>query len=256
MKLAVASYACGSSQYIERAERSYRDNWLFWCERHGYKCFFFGEPLDPSMHRSNPMMQKLLIFDKLRSYDAVVYIDNDIIINPNAPAFPIARPDRLLRAIPHIPWEGVQGYSNRFGLRFSSPTLPLGGVTCLSDKKDYEQMKKIYFGKQLDQDHPTHSPDQVLIGMPFLKSGRIQWIDRRWNYIPNQMTEFPKPRHLSLPMPRKLRSFYESSNLKSSRTRDLITQALSNCFFMHLAGDLKAYIGPAVEAAIDMRPCI
>ncbi len=256
MKIAIASYACGSSHYIERAERSYRDNWLYWCERHGYKCFFYSEPLDPTMHRSNLQMQKLLIFDKLRSFDAVIYIDNDIVINPNAPPFPIARPDRLLRAVPHIPWEGVQGYANRFGLKFSSLAIPFGGVTCLSDKKDYELMKKIYFGKELDQDHPIHSPDMLLVGMPFLKSGRIQWIDQRWNYVPNQAAELPKPRYLSLPMPGRVRSFLEKSNLQSPRSGAFITRNLSNCFFMHFAGDLKPYIPLAVEAAIDLRPCV
>ncbi len=253
MRVALAGFAFGSPSYISLATDIVSNNWNYYAEKHGYDCILFTDLLDPSMHRKSIMMQKMLVFNKLKDYDAVVYLDTDIIINPNAPAFPVFRSDRLLRAVPHIPWEGVKSYSRRFNLHFSSEFLPQGGVLCLSNKQEYLLMEKIYYGKELLQDHPIHAPDQVLVGMPYLKSGRCQWIDQRWNYVPSKDDRLPGHPLGWLSHKRFFRSIFAKHHNFSSASYSSIRHLLSNTFFLHLAGGYKSYIPDAIAAGLSLR---
>ena len=119
MKIILVGFAYGPDNYINQAINVQRNNWSIYAEKHGYDCTMITELIDKNMHRKDIQMQKMLVFNKFKEYDAVIYVDNDIIINPLAPAFPLCRPDDLLRAVPHTPWEGVRGYANRFSLNFS-----------------------------------------------------------------------------------------------------------------------------------------
>jgi len=215
------------------------------------------------MHRPNIMMQKLLIFDKLREYDAVIYLDNDVIINPCAPRFPFTAQIDQIWAVPHVPWEGVDGYTRMFGFRYSAPFIPQGGVIGLSGLYSYNLFKKIYWGKDLPQQHPFHAPDQLLLGMPFIRKNKCQWIDAKYNYNPDFFLRhaffnyFFKELHLSKSL--LLRSFAHFSrhiHLASPLLTADFAKIFGYGYFWHFAGANKQYIPVALKVAGEMCRCL
>lgn len=64
--------------------------WLAYCSRHGFDLVVIGQALDatPRAQARSPAWQKLLVLDPAVTgkYERVIWVDADIIINPNAPS--------------------------------------------------------------------------------------------------------------------------------------------------------------------------
>ena len=157
MKTALVGFAVGGQSYIRNAKYVKQKNWDIYAALHGYDSYLFDFLLDDSMHRSNVMMQKLLVFNRLKDYDRVIYLDTDIVINPLSPPFPFTSQSDQIWAVPFVPWEGVSEYCKRFNLSWNSIYLPQGGVIGLQGPNSFELFEKIYWGKELRQDHPVHA---------------------------------------------------------------------------------------------------
>ena len=194
-------------------------------------------------------MHKLLIFEKLSEYDVVIYIDTDIVINPSSPEFPyhhlLSIGSGLLSA-PHVPWEGVRDYAQYFSYKYCSDSIPQGGVLCLASKKEYEAVKKLYYGKVLPNSHPVHAPDQILLGMYYGNRDTLFNLDPKWNFIP-PITSLPSAhRFLPYKFP-YLRNATLSLLLRTPRYKNRFLNVLNNNYFVHMAGGLKQYIPAAIS---------
>jgi len=175
--------------------------------------------------------------------DTVIYIDTDVIINPNSPPFPVhSIPSHSgLLSLPHKPVEGVAEYAKKFGFKYVGSDIPQGGVLCLSSRKDFKSMRKLYYGKPIQQSHPVHAADQILLGMYFSLRGISYSLDERWNYI--LPTEYLPFAHRILPYKFPfLRSSIMSGLLSLPKYKKRLSLALSNNYFIHMAGGLKQYI--------------
>jgi hypothetical protein len=88
-KTAIVTLAIGQN-YSERFELLCRKNWSAYAERHGFDIVVIKEPLDLSdrARRRSPAWQKCLVLGlkDLATYERVVWVDSDIVINPNAPS--------------------------------------------------------------------------------------------------------------------------------------------------------------------------
>lgn len=62
------------------------DNWRYFSKKYGYDIKFFDELISKEK-RAHPAWQKLLVFRKLKQYDAVCWVDTDIIFTKQAPNF-------------------------------------------------------------------------------------------------------------------------------------------------------------------------
>ena len=86
---AIVTLAIGSA-FAERWHSICEPHWRRYCERHGYDLICFEEPLDTSerARRRSPAWQKCLILGQplVQQYEQVVWLDSDILPNPEAPS--------------------------------------------------------------------------------------------------------------------------------------------------------------------------
>lgn len=75
------SYRAGWQQYC-------RKSWEVYAKRHGFDLIVFDAPLDhsPRAAKRSPAWQKCLVLEALPQYDQVVWLDADIVINPQSPS--------------------------------------------------------------------------------------------------------------------------------------------------------------------------
>jgi hypothetical protein len=88
MKKAIVTLAIGKP-YEAMFEKYCKASWSLYTEKHGYDLIVITEHLDhsPRAQSRTPAWQKCLIFSDPRTqhYDQVVWVDTDILINPNSP---------------------------------------------------------------------------------------------------------------------------------------------------------------------------
>lgn len=89
MKKAIVTLNIGQ-QYQNTWRNICRKGWQAYCERHGFDLINLDKRLDTSerANKRSPAWQKLLILsqDWSSSFDRIVWVDSDIIINPTAPS--------------------------------------------------------------------------------------------------------------------------------------------------------------------------
>ncbi len=86
---AIVTLAIGSA-FAKRWHSICEPHWRRYCQRHGYDLICFEEPLDTSgrARRRSPAWQKCLILGQplVQQYEQVVWLDSDILPNPEAPS--------------------------------------------------------------------------------------------------------------------------------------------------------------------------
>jgi len=82
--------------------------WRAYAARHGYDVIAINRPLDTSVRAAmrSPAWQKLLVLrpEAASGYDRIIWIDADIVINPDAPAVTEAVPIEKIGAIDELAW--------------------------------------------------------------------------------------------------------------------------------------------------------
>ena len=88
MKKAIVTLAIGKT-YEAMFNQYCRDLWSVYTEKHGFDLIVITDHLDtsPRAQSRTPAWQKCLIFSdpRVQRYDQVVWVDTDILINPNSP---------------------------------------------------------------------------------------------------------------------------------------------------------------------------
>src|SRR5262249_8364403 len=108
----IATLAIGT-EYSERFERLCRRNWAAYADRHGLDLVVFDEPLDTSERagRRSPAWQKCLTLSvpELSDRERVVWIDSDVLINPEAPSILDGVPAEKIGAIDEHRFPSLEG---------------------------------------------------------------------------------------------------------------------------------------------------
>lgn len=88
MARTVMTTLCVGDSYRTAWEQCCRKNWEAYAKRHGFDLVAFDAPLDHSERAAKrcPAWQKCLILEALGQYERVVWLDADIVINPQSPS--------------------------------------------------------------------------------------------------------------------------------------------------------------------------
>jgi hypothetical protein len=187
-------------------QRAWREvcgpTWRAYAEKHGYNVIAIDQPLDTSMRAAMrpPYWQKLLVLrpDIAGTYDRVVWVDADIIINPDAPAITNDVPVEKIGLTDETSFpsrEEHRGFQLRLAaerdrlghcaladlarsMAATSPS-PQTGVMVLSPKHHREVLEAIYHGKE----HDTVIAEQIYAGRAILERGLAHWLDPRFNAL-------------------------------------------------------------------------
>ena len=88
MRVAVVTLAVGQA-FLDRWKFQCEAGWRAYCQRHNYDLVVLDEMLDdsPRAQRRSPSWQKCLILraPALAAYDRVIWVDADVVINPQSP---------------------------------------------------------------------------------------------------------------------------------------------------------------------------
>src|SRR5689334_10801436 len=89
MKVAIVTLAIGDA-YLSRWRTYCKPGWSRYAERHGFKLIVIDKALDQTFRAAarSPAWQKCLVLrpDIAGSFDRVIWIDSDILINDRAPS--------------------------------------------------------------------------------------------------------------------------------------------------------------------------
>lgn len=238
--------------FIELWRKRCRPNWELYARRHGYDIIVIDAPLDDSERAQmrSPSWQKCLILrpEITGRYERVVWIDSDIVINPEeAPCIASSAPPDMVGAVdafscptralfsaamrryaeiqPGIGDLGAdpRGYYLEFGLPDGFERVTQGGVLVLSHAHR-ETIERVYYGYE-DKGGPQWHFEMRPLSYELLKAGLVHWLDNRFN------VSWPIYKSLHYPF------------LLSADARDLpllkscINITYLNSFFLHFPGN-------------------
>ena len=208
---AIVTLAVGGS-FAARWHAVCEPLWRRYCDRHGYDLICLEEPLDTS-HRArgrSPAWQKCLILGQpfAQDYEQVVWVDADILPNPEAPSIAEGVPVELVGAIDEysVPtreihaktlatlyrhWDAMgidfvhnltpQEYYTAFGLPHGFDTVVQTGVMVLSPLHHRELLEETY--ARYDDRGPGWNYEMRPLSYELLRSESVTWLDPRFNYI-------------------------------------------------------------------------
>ncbi len=248
---AIVTLAVGPG-YAERWRRDAEPNWRRYAERHGYDVVCLTEPLDgsPRALSRSPAWQKCLVLghDLAADYERIVWVDADVLMNPEAPAItdgvPVekvgavdeyATPSReihretLLKlyahwqanGVPFIHNESPEAYYERFGLPGRFQEVVQTGVMVLSPAHHRELLERVY--DTYDDRGVGWNYEMRPLSYELLDAGCVEWIDHRFNYIWSSY----KTRHFP----------FLVNHPHHPHAREAAPRGLADVFFMHFAGD-------------------
>jgi hypothetical protein len=266
-KKAIVTFAIGKP-YYERWHKLCEANWRRYAEHHGYDLICIDSPLDKSLRAQSrsAAWQKCLILsdERIKKYDRVVWVDSDILINPNAPCIVSKVPEDKVGATNAFEQfaESLLGNSNflmdkavkslRWSFRNSKEyylkaNLPevfekvvQTGVIVLSPRYHRSILEYTYYNHN---DTPVGDYEMEGLSYELLKANCVHWLDSQFNtlwsaqmvknypfLLPPEKTEI-KPIRV---WKRLTRGHYQ---LPPKRvTVACLKAALSNSHFLHFAG--------------------
>ena len=140
MKKAIVTLAIGQA-YEAIFEKYCRPLWSLYAEKHGFDLIVITQHLDnsPRAKSRNISWQKCLIFSdpRIQKYDRVVWVDSDILINPNSPDITLGVPLEKIGVVDEAATpskEDLKLYLERFSKHssFAPETAPIGSMETLS----------------------------------------------------------------------------------------------------------------------------
>ncbi|MEL7357711.1 MAG: hypothetical protein AAFN40_14215 [Cyanobacteria bacterium J06560_6] len=208
MRKAIITLAIGD-KYLKRWKRLCATNWQKYADKHNYDIVCIDYTLDnsPRARLRSPAWQKCLILseNKVQKYDQVVWIDSDILINPNAPCVIEGVPEAKIGATdafeqfivqsPHkenyiIQDEAVSQLKWKFNTAedyYRLAKLPVflkhvmqTGVMVLSPKFHRHILEYTYNNYD---NTPVGDFEMESLSYEAIKNDLIHWIDPKFNYL-------------------------------------------------------------------------
>lgn len=259
--------------YRDRWHKLCAANWRKYAESHGYDLICIDTPLDnsPRAQSRSAAWQKCLILsdERVKKYDRVVWIDSDILINPNSPCIfsqvpedkigatdtfagllsePLPRENgkqQLVvdRVVQFWNWSfrtGKEFYA-RVGLPDSFDGVVQTGVMVLSPRYHREILEHTYYNYE---GKPGEHFEMESLSYEIVKANCIYWIDSRFNrmWIECMVRDYP----FLLPQPpeknrivriwKRLMRKGQFQLPPRQMTASCLTTALINNYFLHFAG--------------------
>ncbi|MCC7361700.1 MAG: hypothetical protein IT317_19605 [Anaerolineales bacterium] len=228
-----------------------RPSWQAYADRHGYDLICVTEPPDPTPAAAARMRcwQKLLVLGApfTQRYNQVVWVDADVLINPQAPSITADVPPERVGAVdeyaapspaefqvalarlyahyratgtPFHDTAGPAAFYGAFGLPAEFQQVVQTGVLVVSPRHHQELFEHVYH---------TYAPrDEQRLGemrplsYELLRAGLVAWLDPRFNFLFSVYQALRHPGQLAQPEPAAVRA--------------AVAAAYAQGYFLHLAG--------------------
>lgn len=284
MAKALVTLAIGKN-YELMFEKHCRSLWLHYAEKYQFELVVFTQPLDNSSKAQsrNPSWQKCLILSQpsLQKYEQVVWIDADILINPNSPditeGVPIekigavddyATPSRteheicLKRLYDFWSKNGIEYIDNlsptafykSFGIDAEFESVVQAGVMVLSPRYHRELLEYVYHSYE-DKGSGEWNYEMRPLSYEILMRHIECWISPKFNM------PWPLIQQFLYPFLSSRNNIVQKGlqkiglNPKASLISKCVTTAFFNNYFLHFAGgttgDMK-YVDTKVTSIFDL----
>lgn len=236
-----------------------RPTWEQYAARHGYSIILINQPIDlrPEAAQRSMSWQKLLVLEApdVQKFDRVVWLDADILINPNAPCIVNNTPPEKIGAVrdqsilanpslmtpfaknndwPRPPESLGQLQYQLNGLAPGFGYWLNGGVLVLSPRHHRPLLEHVY---RHHQDRPTSYFEQLGLSFEILSRGLHHPLDPRFNALWLEYKVACFPFLVVLP----------------SLTSLCVSVAMENSYFLHFARwpDEMAAYDPNVKMSVE-----
>lgn len=194
-------------------ERMCRANWEEYARRNEYDVIALSEPLDPSPHAAERQLswQKCLILSQPFSaqYERIVWLDADILINPDAPdisaGVPLdkvgatdefstpSRADHQIALIKlysfwesigakYYPSETPEKFYGVYGLPGTFDRVVQSGVLVMSPEHHRKALEEVYF-KYFERGAPRGLAEMRALSFHLQEVDMVHWLDYRFNNL-------------------------------------------------------------------------
>lgn len=205
-KVLLVTFALGE-KYIQKYNQLWKPSHEAYCQKHGYDLMvlteFLDKPVDAALHID--ANNRLLVCSQVWSdkYDFIIYLDADILINPNAPAIHTAynyqdkigivdefsqpqTEDRVERINRRLGWEeSPTAYYHLAGLDINTPHMLNAGVMVFQPKLHKDFLESMYY--KYEPGYTTHHRgphyQQAIIGYELLSKNMYLIMSNKWNCI-------------------------------------------------------------------------
>ncbi|MDF5735825.1 MULTISPECIES: hypothetical protein [unclassified Nostoc] len=268
---AIVTLAIGK-HYFKRWQKLCAENWSKYAINHGYDIICIDTPLDdsPRAQSRSPAWQKCLILgdERVKKYTQVVWIDSDILINPNSPCVVSNVPEDKVGAVDMFIGPLCEAFSGEFGRKellvdrsvefwkwsfrtakefYSiSKFTPVfdcvvqTGVMVLSPNYHHEILKYTYYTYE---NHVGQHYEMESLSYELVTAGLLHWLDCKFNrlWIECMLRDYPFLLPSPTPENKILRTWKRLTRGHSQRparniTRYCLSSAFINNYFLHFAG--------------------
>ena len=249
--IAIATLALGE-RYLRPWQEVCEPGCRAYANAHGYDVVCLTTPPDGSARARSrsPAWQKCLILSQpeLEGYDRVVWVDADVVINPDAPSVVAGVPRELVGAVDeysipdrethranlekltrffdqhkirYVPNSTPADYYRVYGLPDHHDAVVQTGVMVLSPAHHTDLLARVYRDYE-QRGGPEWNYEMRPLSFELMEAGVVRWIDPRFNYIWGLYRSLHYPFLLNHPN-------HESAP-------DAVAEALADTYFMHFAG--------------------
>lgn len=231
-----------------------RENWQFYADKHGYDLIIVNEPFDKSDNRC-AAWQKCLVLSQewSKKYDRIVWIDTDIIINPNSPDIAEDVPEDKIGAVnefsfptreeyqialsrmyehwtnlgfnPTINYSAIEYYKN-FGIECNFEDVVQTGVMVFNSKIHWELLEYVYYNYEEKGLNYEMRP----LSYEILNNNFQYWIDKKFNMHIQFLKALYYPYLLELNFDKP--SFWNKKEILKLN----IETMFKNSYFLHFTG--------------------
>jgi hypothetical protein len=265
MRKALVTLAIGD-KYIAMFDQWCRTSWQQYAQRHGYDLIVITEPLDQSERSQarSPSWQKCLILSHpdVKNYDRAVWIDSDILINPNSPDICQDVPIEKVGAIDeyatpsreehrsylerlyqywdehHIEYTDnltASSFHHQYGLTGEFQSVVQGGVLAMSPQYHRELMEHIYHAYE-DKGGAHWNYEMRPLSYEIQKHRLEHWVSPKFNMPWPFVRQFLYP-FLNTQPSRKDKILGKLGiDHPTELLQKCVTTAFLNNYFLHFAG--------------------
>jgi len=255
-KKAIVTLAIGK-RFTRMVNKICLKNWQLYADKHGYDLIICETPLDNSeLGKSRcAAWQKCLVLSQewSKKYERIVWMDTDIIINPNAPDICEGVPDEKIGGINEFASPSREEYNTALSRMYEhwnnlgySPVINYGakayyksfGIEC--ELEDVVQTGVMVFNPELHREVLEHvyynyeekglNYEMRPLSYEILNNNLIHWIDNRFNVL----LQFQKALYYTFLL--ELNTKKPSFLCKKEITKLCNEAVFSNSYFLHFTG--------------------
>lgn len=287
MKKALVTLAIGK-RYENNFNNYCRATWSSYSKKNGFDLIVITNPLDDSAlaNSRSPAWQKCLVLshEEVCKYDQIVWIDSDVMINPQSPDICKDVPIEKISAVdeyatpskqehPFYLERTYQHWSNECAQFISSPTttdfhkdyglegefdsVVQTGVMVLSPRLHKDILEHVYYSYE-DKGAPCYNYEMRPLSYEIIRNDLAHWLSPRFNllWIFSKQFHYPFLDSYSNSYQMNLRKTLRRVSLdpRASLLRKCTTTTFLNNYFLHFAGtahEMK-YVDTKVSSVFEI----